>query len=249
MAIIYGVCFASIFVSNISTCLWVNAFSFGNSVNAYLLTSSRNICTFVGNVSTGAVSACSGKIVSFLTSSMNFSRIRVFAALRQMAHELLCLGIFPVGVRDYALDAIDNLVQCILACHKRAVDCSDFLLHLLAFFIKRAVKSDFADKILHNCSSYSFFSISFIFFKIIVTRFLVTLYFLQSVECPVAFQFPAILNYLATALPTLTMYASSASLFLVHLTTSRQQLYTSYMSDIPPNNLHVGLNVCLLVRT
>ena len=80
------------------------------------------------------------------------SRIRVFAALRQMAHELLCLGIFPVGVREYALDAIDNLVQRILACHKRAVDCFDFLLYLIAFFIKRAVKSDFADKVLHILS-------------------------------------------------------------------------------------------------
>ena len=33
--------------------------------------------------------------------------------------------------------------------------------------------------------------------------------------------------------------------YLVHLTTSRQQLYTSYTSGIPPNNLPVGLNVCL----
>lgn len=37
-------------------------------------------------------------------------RIRIFAALRQMAHELLCLRVFSVGVRNYTLDAIDNLV-------------------------------------------------------------------------------------------------------------------------------------------
>lgn len=80
------------------------------------------------------------------------------------------------------------------------------------YFIPAAKRS------IHVLGAYSiiFFSISFIIFKIIITRFLVTLYFLQSVECPVAFQFPAILNYLATALPTLTMYASSASFFLVH---------------------------------
>ncbi len=45
---------------------------------------------------------------------------------------------------------------------------------------------------------------------------MVTLYFLQSVECAIALQLPAILDYLATTLPTLTMYASSASFFYVH---------------------------------